>query len=89
MHVRFCLLYDAKTAFEKTFLHDNAKIFSIYTRRHYDRLYISLPKIVSVIRIYHNHKLQTNPWLREEEPHKNQETTERQAKQLALPSPSR
>ena len=26
------------------------------------------PKIVSMIRKYHNHKLQTNPWYHEEEP---------------------
>ena len=36
---------------------------------------------VSMIRIYHNHKLQTNPWYREEEPHNNQETPGRQTKQ--------
>ena len=28
-------------------------------------------KIVSMIRKYHNHKLQTNPWHHEEEPHNN------------------
>ena len=33
-----------------------------------------------MIRKYHNHKLQTNPWQREEESHKNHETTERQSK---------
>ena len=27
-----------------------------------------------MIRKYHNHKLQTNPWHREEEPHNNHET---------------
>ena len=26
-------------------------------------------KIVSMVRKYHNHKLQTNPWHREEKPH--------------------
>ena len=31
-------------------------------------------KIVSIIRKYHNHKLQTNRWHRKEEPHKNHET---------------
>ena len=30
---------------------------------------------------YHNHKLQTNPWRREEEPHNNHETPGRQTKQ--------
>ena len=29
-----------------------------------------------MIRKYHNHKLQTNPWHREEEPHNNHETPE-------------
>ena len=29
-----------------------------------------------MIRIYHNHKLQTNPWHREEEPHSNHKTLE-------------
>ena len=41
-----------------------------------------------MIRKYHNHKLQTNPWYREEEPHNNHETQGRQNKkcnQLSLP----
>ena len=38
-------------------------------------------KIVSMIRKYHNHKLQTNSWHREKEPHNNQETRGRQTKQ--------
>ena len=49
---------------------------------------ILTPKIVSMIRKYHNHKLQTNPWHREEEPHNNHETPGRQTKQsnqLSLP----
>ena len=33
-----------------------------------------------MIRKYHNHKLQTNPWHREEEPHSNHETPGRQSK---------
>ena len=33
-----------------------------------------------MIRNYHNHKLQTNPWYREEEPHNNHETPGRQSK---------
>ena len=41
----------------------------------------SKKKIVSMIRKYHNHKLQTNPWHREEEPHSNHETPGRQTKQ--------
>ena len=41
-----------------------------------------------MIRKYHNHKLQTNPWHREEEPQNNHETPGRQTKQsnqLSLP----
>ena len=41
-----------------------------------------------MIRKYHNHKLQTNPWHREEEPHNNHETPGKQTKQsnqLSLP----
>ena len=46
------------------------------------------PKIVSMIRKYHNHKLQTTPWHREEEPLNHHETPGRQIKQsnqLSLP----
>ena len=35
-----------------------------------------------MIRKYHNHKPQTNPWHREEEPHNHHETPERQTKQI-------
>ena len=35
-------------------------------------------KIVSMIRKYHNHKLQINPWPRKEESHNTQETRGRQ-----------
>ena len=41
-----------------------------------------------MIRKYHNHKLHTNPWHREEEPHNNPDTPGRQTKQsnqLSLP----
>ena len=41
-----------------------------------------------MIRKYHNHKLQTNRWHCEEEPHNNHETPGRQTKQsnqLSLP----
>ena len=41
-----------------------------------------------MIRKYHNHKLQTNPWYRVEESHNNLETPGRQTKQssqLSLP----
>ena len=41
-----------------------------------------------MIRKYHNHKLQINPWHHEEEPHNHQETPGRQTKQsnqLSLP----
>ena len=55
-----------------------------------DTLFIQmfLSKIVSMIRKYHNHKLQTNPWHPEEEPHDNHETPGRQTKlsiKLSLP----
>ena len=41
-----------------------------------------------MIRKYHNHKLQTNPWHGEEEPQNNHETPGRETKQtnqLSLP----
>ena len=41
-----------------------------------------------MIRKYQNHKLQTNPWYREEEQHNNHETPGRhtkQSNQLSLP----
>ena len=34
-----------------------------------------------MIRKYYNHKQQSNPWHREEEPHNNHETLRRQTKQ--------
>ena len=37
-----------------------------------------------MIRKYHNHKLQTNPWHGEKEPHNNHETLRRQTKQNNL-----
>ena len=49
---------------------------------------ICLLKIVSMIRKYHNHKPQTTPWHREEEPLNHHETSGRQVKQsnqLTLP----
>ena len=49
---------------------------------------ISLKKIVTMIRKYHNHKPQTTPWYREEEPLNHHETQGRQIKQsnqLSLP----
>ena len=39
-----------------------------------------------MIRKYHNHKLQTNPRYRKEEPHNNHETPGRQTKQSIKPS---
>ena len=45
-------------------------------------------KRVRMIRKYHNHKLQTNPWHHEEEQHNTHKTPGRQAKQsnqLSLP----
>ena len=53
-----------------------------------DKTKILMTKIVSMIRKCHNHKLQTNPWHHEEEPHNNHETPGRQTKQsnhLSLP----
>ena len=50
--------------------------------------YTSIQKIVSMIRKYHNHKLQTTPWHREEEPLNHHKTPGRQIKQrnqLSLP----
>ena len=41
-----------------------------------------------MIRKYHNHQLQTNPWQRKKEPHSNHETPGRQTKQSnQLPLP--
>ena len=50
--------------------------------------------LVSMIRKYHNHELETNPWHREEEQHNNYETDTRKtnkAKQpgLSYPLPPR
>ena len=42
--------------------------------------YLIYSKMVSMFRKYHTHKLQTNPLHREEEPHNNHETPERQTK---------
>ena len=42
---------------------------------------LSAPKVVSMIRKNHNHKLQTKGWHCEEEPHNNHETPGRQSKQ--------
>ena len=39
------------------------------------------PNYFRMMRKYHNHKLQTNPWHREEEPHNNHDTSGRQTKQ--------
>ena len=41
-------------------------------------------KIVSMIRKYHNYKLQTNPWHREEEPHNNHETPKKKKKKNSM-----
>ena len=55
---------------------------------HRGRGLLRYQKIVSMIRKYHNHKLQTTPWHREEEPLNHHETPGRQIKQsnqLSLP----
>ena len=44
-----------------------------------------ITKKVSMIRKYYNHKLQTNLWNREEEPHNNHETPGRQATSSLFP----
>ena len=75
---------------------ENANICLHFLRR-YERRFLWLfnkrrggtrKKIVSMIRKYHNHKLQTTPWHREEEPLNHHETPGRQIKQsnqLSLP----
>ena len=54
-------------------------------------LYVGIPfiiqllrKIVSMIGKYDNHKLQTNPWHRKEEPHIDHKTLRRQSNQLSF-----
>ena len=42
---------------------------------------LKITEIVSMIRKYHDQKLQLNPWHHEEEPHNNHETPRRQTKQ--------
>ena len=64
-------------------------LLNIYHTRDFDVLHCS-PKIVSMIRKYHNPKMQTNQWHREEEPHNNHVTSGRQTKQSnQLPLPYR
>ena len=64
------------------------KILTIL-RKFFTQIFVGLSKIVvSMIRKYHNHKLQTSPWHREEEPLNHHETPGRQIKQsnqLSLP----
>ena len=60
----------------------------LHSIRYATQSYRILLKIVSMIRKYHNQKLQTHPWHREEEPHNNHETPRRQTRQsnqLSLP----
>ena len=64
------------------------KPVSLTTETSYKTENLLVAKIVSMIRKYHNHKLQTNMWYHEEEPHNNHETPGRQTKQsnqLSLP----
>ena len=59
---------------------------------HSNQLDQSIKIEVSMIRKYHNHKPQTTPWHREEEPHNNHKTPGRQTKQsdeLSLPHQDR
>ena len=52
-----------------------------FLKKYFSIIEFSVKK-VSMIRIYHNHKLETNQWHREEELHNNHETTGRQTKQI-------
>ena len=65
------------------------KVFNFNDHEAYRWLvYNDASKVVSMIWKYDNHKLQTSPWYREEEPHNNHETPGRQTKQsnqLSLP----
>ena len=40
---------------------------------------------MNIIRKYHNHQLHTNSWHREEKPHNNHKTPERQSKATSSP----
>ena len=66
------------------YCHSSADCWGLYRGRG-TKYPISLEvnRQVSILQIrkYHNHKLQTNPWLREEEPLNNHETPGRQLKQ--------
>ena len=46
----------------------------------------NITKKMSMIRKYHNHKLQTNPWRNEEEPHNSHETPEEDKQSKATSS---
>ena len=60
---------------------EETRFFVLHVRPLCGLLSITTPEIVSMIRKYHNHKLQTNPWHRDEEPHNIHETPGRQTKQ--------
>ena len=53
-------------------------LFVLVLSCHGSYFHLGIRNSKCVIRKYHNHKLQTNPWHREEEPHKNHETPGRQ-----------
>ena len=61
--------------------HNFEELWSIHTR--YIRMQLPYTKIVNEYdQEYHNHKLQTTPWHREEEPLNHNETPGRQIKQI-------
>ena len=60
--------------------------FSLFKRYFEINTSMTIAKIVSMIRKYHNHKLQTTLWHREEEPLNHHQTPERQIKQSNQPS---
>ena len=73
-----------------SFILTNAACKDRSITQHITQRFISilLSKIVSMIRKYHNHKPQTTPWHREEEPPNHHETPGRQvnqSNQLSLP----
>ena len=60
---------------------EQIRVFVLHVRLWCSSLSITTPEIVSMIRKYHNHKLQTNPWHCNEEPHNNHGTPGRRTKQ--------
>ena len=65
---------------EPAYLHSIATVFTACIGKNIDVDEGSGPKIVSMIRKYHNHKPQTTPGQHEEKPLNHHETPERQSK---------